>query len=115
MNPWKHFEVAVKVATLKDDQRVHRLGAIGIRSDGVLVGAPNAPAPDKTPAAHAEARLCRKLDKGAVVFVARKANADDATYRLARPCSSCQSIMRAKKVSRVYYTISDSEFGVMDL
>jgi tRNA(Arg) A34 adenosine deaminase TadA len=115
MFPWKHFEAAVKIASLKDDQRVHRLGAIGLRSDGVIVGAPNAPAPDKTPQAHAEARLCRKLDKGATVFVARKSNGSDAIYRLARPCASCQKIMKSKKVARVYYTISDSEFGVMDL
>ena len=95
MFPWKHFEAAVKIASLKDDQRVHRLGAIGLRSDGVIVGAPNAPAPDKTPQAHAEARLCRKLDKGATVFVARKSLTSVITpcipwYILVRPAQTAR-------------------------
>ena len=115
MNVWKYFEIAEKVANTKDDQRIHRLGAVGLRSDGVLVAATNAPAQDKAPFAHAEARLCRKLDKGAVVFVSRSSNEKHLRYKLARPCESCQRLMARKKVERVYYTISDNEYGVLDL
>jgi tRNA(Arg) A34 adenosine deaminase TadA len=111
MNPYKYFEIAAKFATLKEDLRTHRLGAVGVRSDGVLVGAYNAPAPDKTPLVHAEARLARKLDKGATVFVARVAKSG---IRLARPCASCQAILKAAEVERVYYTISEKEYGVID-
>lgn len=112
MNPYKYFEIAAKFATLKEDQRVHRLGAVGVRHDGVLVGAYNSPAPDKLPKAHAEARLARKLDKGATVFVARVAKSG---IRLARPCASCQAFLKAAEVERVYYTISETEYGVIDL
>lgn len=115
MNVWKYFELAERVARLKDDQRIHKLGAIGLRSDGVIVAAPNAPAQDKAPFAHAEARLCRKLDKGAIVFVTRASNDSAFRYKLARPCDSCQRLMARKKVERVYYTISDNEYGVLDL
>jgi len=114
MNVWKAFELAEKVAMLKNDQRIHRIGAIGIRADGVLVAAPNAPAPDVTPAVHAEARLSRKLDKGATVYVARVSNDRTFRYKLARPCPSCQNHLRKKRVERVYYTISDNEYGVME-
>jgi len=115
MNVWKAFELAGKVANLKEDQRVHRLGAVGIRSDGVIVAAPNAPAPDVTPAVHAEARLSRKLDKGATVYVVRVSNDPVFKYKLARPCPSCQNHLRKRRVERVYYSISDTEYGVMEL
>lgn len=111
---WKYFELAARAATLKDDRRTHRLGAVGLRSDGVLVFACNGPVRSETPvpAGHAETRLSRKLDKHGVVYVVRVA---PSGYGLARPCPTCQRALKRKKVQRVYYTISNDEYGVLEL
>lgn len=92
--------------------RVHRLGAVGLRRDGVLVAAFNGAAGAKTPAVHAEARLCRKLGRHGVVFVARRASSG---YRLAKPCARCESLLRRCGARKVYFTISDCEYGVLNL
>lgn len=111
-DPWRYLKLAAEVANLKDDQRSFRLGAVGIRSDGVLVAAYNGPSFQKTAALHAEARLTRKMDYHGVVYVARtKAEG----LGLARPCASCQRALRRKRVRRVYYTISSEEYGVLEL
>ena len=64
-----------------------------------------------TPAVHAEARLCRKLDYYGEVFVARRTSEG---YRLAKPCPRCEARLRSRRVRRVYYTISNNEYGVLD-
>ena len=99
--------------TTSGKRRNFLLGAIGIRNDGVLVSASNIPAQRQTPEAHAEYRVSRKLDVGAVVFVARK----NRVGRLcnAKPCFRCESAMRSKGVKRCFYTISNTKFGVMTL
>ena len=114
VDPWKYFELAARTATLKDDIRTHKIGAAGLRSDGVLVLASNGPVRSRVPlaAGHAEARLCRKMDKYGTVFVVRVA---PGGYSLARPCAICQRALKRRRVERVYYTINDREYGVMDL
>lgn len=114
VDPWKYFELAGKVATLKDDRRTHRLGAVGLRSDGVMVLASNGPVKSDVllPAGHAEVRLCRKMDKHGTVFVVRMS---PSGYALARPCPTCQRALKRKKVERVYYTINNNEYGVLSL
>jgi tRNA(Arg) A34 adenosine deaminase TadA len=112
MNPWWYFELAAKAADRQDDLRAHRVGAIGLRADGVMVVAANGPAKMRTPQAHAEARLCRKLDFYGTVFVARR-NIDG--YALAKPCPNCETVLQSRRVKRVYYTISNNEYGVLDL
>lgn len=112
MNVWKLFSLAARAALLRDDERIHRLGAVGVRRDGVLVLAANGPARNKLPAAHAEARLTRKLDSGSEVYVTR---ATAHGYGLARPCGACQVRLRSKGVRRAYYTVSDTEYGVLEL
>jgi tRNA(Arg) A34 adenosine deaminase TadA len=112
MNPWKYFELAAKTATLKEDERTHRHGAVGLRSDGVLVTAANGPAKMVQPKAHAEARLCRKIDTAATVFVVRVSNSG---YSMSRPCKRCATQLRARRVARVFYTVNDTEYGVLNL
>lgn len=111
-DPWRYLRLAAEVAALKEDSRAHRLGAVGLRSDGVMVAAHNSPARDKSPTVHAEARLTRKLDYYATVFVTR-VRSDG--FGLARPCPTCQRALRRRRVQRVYYTISSDEYGVMEL
>ena len=103
----------IATKTTSGKRRNFLLGAIGVRSDGVLVSASNIPAQRQTPEAHAEYRVSRKLDVGAVVFVARK----NRVGRLcnAKPCFRCESAMRSKGVKRCFYTISNTKFGVMTL
>lgn len=113
LNVWKYFELAAQVASLKDDFRTHRIGAVGLRSDGALVCASNGPV-RKSPLSihHAEMRLVRKLDYYGTVFVARRRA--DGNWGLARPCVDCQRILRSRRVRRVYYTVGPEEYGVLD-
>lgn len=110
---FNYFEIAAKTASSKNNERAFILGAIGLRgSDKVLVKSLNAPTtmPDRT--AHAEARLCKKLDYNSTVYVAR-VRLCDGTPAIARPCQSCMKTLISKKVKRVYYTISEKEYGVI--
>jgi hypothetical protein len=112
LNIEKYLNLAADVALIKDDERTFYLGAVGLRSDGVVVAASNVPAAWPVPTHHAEARLCRKLDRWTTVFVAR---VNSTGWAMARPCASCQARLRRKKVLKVFYTIGPSEYGVMNL
>lgn len=94
------------------------VGAVGIRSDGVIVASPNGPAKIRENTsergyfaeAHAEFRISYKLDVGSTVYVIRLRRGDKKV-RLAKPCETCQTVMRAKGVKRVYYSISEDRKG----
>lgn len=112
----KYFRMARQVATKGDAHEVarqYRLGAVGIRTDGTIVASSNVPHRTPEPRAHAEARLVRKLDWGSTVYVVRIKSNGELT--LARPCKKCVGAMRLKGVRRVYFSISESEYGVMQL
>jgi tRNA(Arg) A34 adenosine deaminase TadA len=117
---------AAEVARSEDPDNDHReawVGAIGIRADGVVVSARNeavfdtgACGTDRTwsfPPAHAENRLCKKLDTGAEVYVARTRK--DGTIGMARPCTFCERVLRSRGVKKVYYTVDGSTYGAWDL
>lgn len=112
----KYFRLA-RQAALKGDtgeaKRQYRLGAVGIRSDGTVVTSSNIPHRTPEPQAHAEIRLTRKLDWGSVVYVVRIYS--DGTLAMARPCKRCQSAMRRRGVKCCYYSINDTEYGVLIL
>lgn len=95
-----------------DDNRTFFVGAIGIRKDGAKVMSRNSTAEMISPNLHAEAKLAKKLDVGAVVYVARFRK--DWTWGNARPCRSCRAILRAKGVKKVYYTVGNGEYGMID-
>jgi cytidine deaminase len=110
----KYFRLARQVA-LKGDtleaNRHYRLGAVGIRTDGAIVTASNIPNRQPESHAHAETRLVRKLDWGSTVYVVRIRR--DGQLALARPCRRCQSAMRLRGVRYCYYSINDTEYGVI--
>lgn len=112
--PEQGLELAAAYApSTVEDPRCFRLGAVGLRSDGVVVYARNGSGWLPSPDAHAEARLVRKLDRGATVYVARiLANGE---WAMAKPCPTCMPRLRAKKVVRVFWTINKNEFGGMIL
>ncbi len=106
--------MAAKAALNGDTHEATRqywIGAVGIRKDGATVTSNNVPCRLQEPAAHAEYRLCRKLDRGAIVFVVRVKRSGGLA--LARPCKSCREIMRVRGVRKCYYSISNNEYGVL--
>lgn len=109
----KRFRLAKQVALKGKAKRRYRLGAVGIRSDGIIVTANNIPNRKPEPRAHAEARLTQKLNWGSVVYVARVLR--DGTFAMAKPCKNCQIAMRLRGVKRCYYSINSTEYGVMIL
>lgn len=110
----KYFRIA-KTAALNGDNkevtRQYRIGAVGIRRDGATVVSNNVPSRLQEPAAHAENRLCRKLDRGAIVYVVRLRR--DGGLAMARPCGNCREIMKVRGVKRCYYSINNNEYGVI--
>jgi len=111
----KAFERAVKLAKEVDEMKSKQkycLAAVGLRNDGTMVYAQNGGGccaiKNRHPfQSHAEARLTKKLDVDSIVFVARvkKKNYESGN---AKPCANCEGFMRAKGISRVYYTTDDS-------
>ena len=106
--------VAVKCQDKSIDNRSFLLGAVGLRSDGVIVTSRNIASTDCAPNHHAETRLIRKLTPNSTVWVARVSK-KDARWALARPCTGCQRRLQSAGVSRVVYTIGPDEWGVWDL
>lgn len=125
MDIWDYFNQALIIATSKSNGRDYIMGAIAIRKDGTKVASANGPAMMQmiVPGikqrtffsnAHAESRICRKIDKGSIVFVIRVGK-KDGQFKMAKPCNVCQIMLKSKKVSKVYYTINNLEYGVMIL
>jgi tRNA(Arg) A34 adenosine deaminase TadA len=111
---WNFFEMAGKLAVAKDDDRAFLLGAAAVRKDGVLVFASNSVSQEPNRRAHAEYRISGKLDQGSTIYVAR-IRLLNGEFAMARPCLDCQKVLKSKRVKRVYYTISNAEYGVLDI
>jgi len=113
----KNFRLARQAALHGDDKgvrRQYRLGAVGLRSDGTTVTSNNLPCQHPNKHSHAEARLTRKLDWGSEVYVVR-ITMGKALLANARPCPNCQQLMKLRGVKRVYYSISEREWGCIKL
>lgn len=96
---------ATEFAIKRKDGRCFFVGAVGVRADGARVFARNEAAEGRKPCAHAEARLVRKLGRGAsVVFVARYSPGNKA-WALAKPCPDCERALRRAHVKKVVYTV----------
>lgn len=99
------------------DHRLFLLGAVGVRNDGTVVfsrnGAVRTDTPRAFPAAHAETRLLRKMDRGGIVYVARVSKIDGRML-MARPCKDCMAVLKAHKIRKIYYSISEIEYGTTD-
>jgi deoxycytidylate deaminase len=113
----------VAIPVIDNDPRSFLLGAIGIRKDGVLVSARNGSIQtmfsrsldpelaEKSCEYHAEGRALRKMDKGGVLYVARVSR-KDGSYCMSKPCNLCQAKIKAQKISKVYYTVNPSQYGI---
>jgi hypothetical protein len=94
--------LASRAALRHSDEKGFLVGAAAIRNDGTLVSAGNGPSIGVTPRAHAESRLCRKLDCGATVLVIRVRR--DGTLGCALPCRDCVRTLESNMVRRVFYS-----------
>ena len=110
----KMFKIAAKNAIKEnsDYRRKAMIGAVGIRNDGAIVCSKNLPNNAQLHEIHAERLLSAKLDKGATVFVARVNRNGD--YCNSRPCFTCERTLRLKGIKKVYYTITNEEYGVIN-
>ena len=63
--------------------------------------------------AHAEHRVLKKAGKGPILYVARIDRYGH--WAMAKPCNLCQTLIKNRRVKRVYYTITKDEWGVMEL
>ena len=110
----KFFKLAKKIAKTgdsKEAKRRYRLGAIGLRNDGVIVCSSNICTRKPHPRAHAEARISNKLTKYSIVYVVRIGYNNQLLP--AKPCKSCLAILKNKHISKIYYSISDTEYGII--
>ncbi len=108
------LHLAAKGSRVRKDERQFCLCAVAERNDGTTVMAQNLPTTDgPNHYCHAEARLSRKLDRGATVYVAR--TTASGAWANARCCEDCERVLRNAYVTRVYYTIGPGEYGVLDL
>jgi cytidine deaminase len=106
-----YFDLATKIADAKNDKRSFKIGVVARRNDGVIVGAANGPTPYPERKAHGEARIVRKLDYNADLWIVRVLRMD-GSLAMSRPCADCRKMLQSKKVSRVYYSISSTEMGI---
>lgn len=109
----KLLHEALKLAATGNRKKNHLLAAIAIRQDGTIVSSRNGMTQVPRPSAHAEARVLKKAGHGSVLYVAKISKKGEPG--LAKPCANCMSLIKNKKVKRVYYTIGPDEFGVIDL
>jgi deoxycytidylate deaminase len=107
------IQEAALVSRLRKDDRRFYIGAIGLRSDGTKVKACNGNPKEPTREHHCEYRLSRKLDRGAIVFLAR--TLASGQYGSSRPCHHCEKALRSCGVSKVYYSIGNEEYGCLQL
>lgn len=110
---WENFKLAGEKAIKSDDCRHYRLGCVARRADGATVFSCNGPTPVPTREQHAEYRISRKLDYNSVVYVARVLR--DGSYGNAMPCASCMKALKSRRVSRVYFTVSNTDYGIIKL
>ena len=101
---------AAKIAEGGDLKRKFRLGCVAKRRDGAIVSSTNSALQVPHHEFHAEARVLKKAGHGATLWVAR-IRRSNGEWTMAKPCSSCQNLIRSMKVKKVYYTISSNEFG----
>jgi len=86
-----------------------RHGCAALRYDGTIVTAYNEMAMEPQWKAHAEARICRKIDVAAIVAVVRVSASGH--WANSKPCDNCMRCMRRRGVQRVLYSIGPDEFG----
>lgn len=113
--------------TNEHDLRLFWIGALGMRKDGSIVKKRNIPlrlsgfaAHERNPFSHAEGRVIKAFRTSRIestLYVARvlreSYNIGHTTYGMSRPCSHCQNVIRSAGIKRVFYTVSNFQYGVL--
>ena len=107
-----YLTMAARVAETKADARTFVIGAVAVRNDGVIVSAYNGPVVYPTADAHAEYRLMRKTGFCSVVYVARVTKGRKH-WALAKPCATCQAILKSHRVKKVYFTVEPGQWDIL--
>ena len=107
----RYLEQAAQLASSIDDGRNFRLAAVVVRRDGVIVQSTNLMTEIPQPRGHAEVRATAKADWGSTVYVARVLKSNKLA--LSKPCHNCERFMRIRGVKKVYYSISENEYGCL--
>ncbi len=114
-----YFNFAAQLAIDADSKysvRKAAIGAVGFRRDGVIVYSVNAgDQRNISPKTHAETRLIRKLGGYSPVIYVARIRRDTKSFALARPCVSCFPAIQHAKIGKVYYTINENTYGLIDL
>ena len=108
-----YFEIAARTAKSKSDIRYYLVGAVGVRSDGTMVKSLNSPTETPNRIAHAEYKLCKKLDTQATVYIAR-VRLDNFQFTMSKPCKNCMKRLRSLDVEKIYYTIDGGHYGMIN-
>lgn len=137
----KIFNRCAKIALPKsanDFKKNFWLASIGIRFDGCEVSSRNAivnvgniswntsdqfskiPPYMKIAKSHSEVRCVSKMDQCGTLFVVRISKEPNIKtgifdFKMACPCDICSMIIKSKKISRVYYTINNDQYGIRDI
>ena len=115
------FAAKIALPPDKNDMRNFWLGCVGIRKDGAMVFSRNGAVYSTSvedyqliPIGHAECRAIKKMDWGGTLYVARVLR-KDKSIAMAKPCSICQTKIKAKGITKVYYTINPNQYGIWDV
>ncbi len=111
-SPKKFLVLAAKIAGYKKDSRCYRLGVVALRGDGVMVCSYNSAPKQPTPTHHAEAKIARKLDHGAIVYLARVLATGE--WANSTPCLNCRRILKNAYVKRVYFTTGANTYSCLN-
>jgi len=109
-----YFKICAEMAR-KGEERHFLLGSVGIRNDGAMVKSFNMPSEKPNRLCHAEYRLCKKLDMFAPEIYVARIRLDSNGFGMSAPCENCRKVIASKKVSKVYYTINDSKYGIWNV
>jgi len=109
------IRLAADFAKSGDPKRSYFLGAIGVRSDGVVVMARNDMIQTPEPSAHAEARLVRKLGKDASMVVVVRVMKGSGQLAMAKPCKHCRTALKNYRVKKVYFTADNGKLSVFEM
>ena len=108
----RYIELAAETAAAGTDGRSYFIGAVAQRRDGAIVRSRNLLTRVPVHSAHAEARLCKKIDLGSTVYIARVLRT--GATALAKPCPKCHALLRSKGVKKVFFTTETGEIASIE-
>lgn len=106
-----YLDLATRIAKGTLDQEKNTFFAgIAERSDGTLVFSTNVRTKDPIHGAHCETRLLKKCDIGSTIWLVRVLR--NGQWANSEPCIKCKTLLKNKKVKKVYYTVDPNTYAV---